>query len=147
MALKVLKGVWFLSMIAALGVLLYVYASLPQRVVIQDEIDGTLSVSNETVFYMTMLLMAVTNVLVYVVSRLLSHDMPLRTWFYGLITTLNIFFIVGLNYVALFNTQLRSEGLDNIAVVIYASIALMLLWALAWPVYLVVRRLSPKQLA
>jgi hypothetical protein len=147
MALKVLKGVWFLSMIVALGVLLYVYASLPQRVIIQDEIEGPISVSNETVFYLTMLLMVVTNVLVFVVSRVLNRDVPLRTWFYGLITTLNLFFVVGLIYVSLFNTQLREEGLGQIAIVIYGSIALMVLWALAWPIYLLLRRLSPKQLA
>lgn len=147
MALKGLKGVWFLSMVAALAVLLYVYASLPQQVVIQDQIDGAVSVSNETVFYLTMLLMAITNVLVFVVSRVLSHDIPLRTWFYGLIATLNVFYIVGLNYLALFNMEINARAAEQMAILIYGSIALMLLWALAWPVYLVFRRISPKQLA
>jgi len=147
MALKGLKGVWFLSMVAALAVLLYIYASLPQQVVIQDQIDGAVSVSNETVFYLTMLLMAITNVLVFVVSRVLSHDIPLRTWFYGLIATLNVFYIVGLNYVALFNMEINTRAAEQMAILIYGSIALMLLWALAWPVYLIFRRLAPKQLA
>lgn len=147
MALKGLKGVWFLSMVAALAVLLYIYASLPQQVVIQDQIDGTVSVSNETVFYLTMLLMVITNVLVFIVSRVLSHDIPLRTWFYGLIATLNIFYIVGLNYVALFNMEISAKAAEQMSILIYGSIALMILWSLAWPIYLVFRRLSPKQLA
>ena len=43
MALKLLKGVWFLSMLAALATLLYVYAGLPQEVVVQEG-DGATSI-------------------------------------------------------------------------------------------------------
>jgi hypothetical protein len=144
MALKLLKGVWFLSMAVALGVLLYVYASLPQEVVIQDEPDGPVSVSNETVFYTAMVLMAIANVLVYVIGKVFKANIALRTWFHGLVTTLNVFFIVGLNFIALFNSNERYDY-QRISFIIYGSVALMLLWAFAWPVYLIFRRTNFKQ--
>ena len=139
MALKLLKGVWFLSMVVALGVLLYVYASLPQAVIIQEASEGPVSVSNETFFYTVMALMAITNVLVYVVGKVFKTNIALRTWFHGLVTTLNIFFIVGLNFIALFNSNERYDY-QRLSFVIYGSVALMVLCACVWPVYLLFRR-------
>lgn len=139
MALKLLKGVWFLSMVVALGVLLYVYASLPQQVIVQEAAEGPVSVSNEAVFYIAMALMAIANVLVYVVGKVFKTNIALRTWFYGQVTTLNIFFIVGLNFLALFNSNERYDY-QRLSFIIYGSVALMVLWACVWPVYLLFRQ-------
>lgn len=143
MALKLIKGVWFLSMMAALATLLYVYAGLPQEVVVQEGAGAKVSVSNEGFFYVVMILMAIVNVLVYVVAKFFKKDEDLRTWFYGLITTLNIFFIIGLNFISLYNS---AEKFDyaRIDFIIYGSLVLIALWALAWPVYGFFKRINFK---
>lgn len=145
MALKLLKGVWFLSMVASLAVLLYVYASLPQEVVIQDEGNAQVAVSNEVIFYFVMILMAITNALVYVFAKMFKDRMALRTWFYGLITTLNIFFVVALNFIALFNSAEKFDY-QRISFIIYGSVALMILWVCTWPVYLLFKGSNSKQM-
>src|SRR4051812_2903329 len=47
MVLKIFKAVWFLSVLAVLANLLYVYAGLPEQVLIQDESTGRLLVNRE----------------------------------------------------------------------------------------------------
>ncbi len=143
MALKLLKAVWFLSMVAALGALLYVYASLPQDVIVQDEENSNVSVSNEVFFYVAMVLIAIMNVTVYIIAKVFKRQEDLRIWFYGLITTLNIFIIIGLNFIALYNSSERFDY-DRIAFIIYGSLGLILIWAVSWPVYLVFKRINSK---
>jgi hypothetical protein len=145
MALKLLKAVWFLSMMVALGALLYVYAGLPQLVVVQDEGGTRVAISNEAFFYLVMMCMAVTNVLVFIMAKVFSRNHDLRTWFYGLITSLNIFFIVGVNFISVYNSAERFDY-DRIAFVIYGSVLIMVIWALAWPVYLIFKHSTSKSL-
>jgi hypothetical protein len=145
MALKLLKALWFLSMVVALLALLYVYAGLPQQVVVQDE-DGTrVAISNEAFFYVVMTFVAITNVLVFVVGKVFHSSHELRTWFYGLITSLNIFFIVGMNVISVYNSS-EKFNYDRVAFVIYGSIVVMVLWAVAWPVYRLFKRPHVKTL-
>jgi len=143
MALKLLKAIWFLSMVAVLGALLYVYASLPQEVVVQDAPDARVSVTNEVFFYVAMTLIATINVMVYVIAKVFKSNTELRTWFYGLITTLNIFFIIGMNFISLYNSAEKFDY-DRLAFIIYGSLGLMVLCAVAWPVYLVFKRTNIK---
>ena len=145
MALKLVKAIWFLSMIAALGALLFVYAGLPEEVVVQDDIDARTSINKEAFFYLAMAFIALTNLSVYVISKVFKRSEDLRTWFHGLITTLNIFFIIGMNYISLYNSEERFDY-NRIAFIIYGSIALILLWTMSWPVYLIFKRLSVKSL-
>ena len=145
MALKLLKAIWFLSMVGALGALLYVYASLPQDVVVQDAGEAKVSISNEIFFYVMMILMAVTNVMVYIIAKVFKGNEDLRTWFYGLITTLNIFFVIGLNFISLYNSSERFDY-NRIAFVIYGSLALIVLWAVSWPLYIIFKGKNYKSL-
>ena len=143
MVLKLLKAVWFLSMLATLGALLYVYASLPQEVLIQDDTDAKVAISNELFFYIGMVLIAVSNAMVYVIAKVFKTNEELRTWFYGLIITLNIFFIIGMNFISLYNSAEKFDY-DRLAFIIYGSLGLMVLCAVAWPVYLVFKRTNIK---
>ena len=145
MALKLVKAIWFLSMIAALGALLFVYAGLPEEVVVQDDIDARTSINKEAFFYLAMAFIALTNLSVYVISKVFKRSEDLRTWFHGLITTLNIFFIIGMNYISLYNSEERFDY-NRMAFIIYGSIALILLWTMSWPVYLIFKRSSVKSL-
>lgn len=145
MALKLLKGIWFLSMMVALGALLYVYAGLPQEVIVQEQEGAKVSVSNEIFFYTVMLFMAVTNVMVYIIGKVFHHNEDFRAWFYGLIMTLNIFFVIALNIISVYNSNERFDY-SRIAFVIYGSLGLIILWAFGWPLYLLLKRLNFKSL-
>ena len=145
MVLKLLKAIWFLSMLVTLGALLFVYASLPQEVLVQDDTEARVAISNELFFYLAMLLIAVSNALVFVMAKVFKTNEELRAWFFGLIITLNIFFIIGMNFISLYNSEEKYDY-DRIAVIIYGSLALIILWAVAWPVYVIFKRSNLKSL-
>ena len=143
MALKLLKAIWFLSMLATLVALLYVYAGLPHEVLIQDDTEARVTISNELFFYLAMMLIAISNAMVYVIAKVFKRDEDLRIWFYGLVIALNIFFIIGMNFISLYNSEEKFDY-DRIAVIIYGSLGLIILWAGAWPVYAIYKRLKFK---
>jgi hypothetical protein len=145
MVLKLLKAMWFLSMLATLGALLYVYASLPQEVLVQDDTDARVAISNEVFFYLAMIFIALSNAMVYVMAKVFKTNEDLRSWFYGLVVALNIFFIIGMNFISLYNSEEKFDY-DRIAVIIYGSIGLIVLWAVAWPVYAIFKRSNLKLL-
>lgn len=145
MGLKLFKAVWFFSLLAVLGFFMYVYASLPENVILVES-ENTMSISREVLFYGMLLLLALVNVLVFVFSKLYAKGDPdFLSWFYGLIITLNFFFIIALSYTSLYNS---SEKFDysRIGWVIYGSVGLMIVWALGWPIYSVLRKNLNKQI-
>jgi hypothetical protein len=145
MVLKLLKAMWFLSMLATLGALLYVYASLPQEVLVQDDTDARVAISNEVFFYLAMIFIALSNAMVYVMAKVFKTNEDLRSWFYGLVVALNIFFIIGMNVISLYNSEEKFDY-DRIALIIYGSLGLIVLWAAAWPVYAIFKRSNLKLL-
>lgn len=145
MTLKLLKGGWFLSMVIALCALLYVYAGLPQEVIVQNEGGAIVSVSNEAFFYIVMLFMAITNAMVYIISKVFYKKEDFRAWFYGLIMSLNFFFVIALNFISVYNSNERFDY-SRIAFIIYGSVGLIIAWAFSWPVYLLFKRINSKSL-
>lgn len=143
MMLKVFKSIWFLSLLAVLAVLLYVYASLPEQVMIQEEATGIVYLSREAFFYAVTGLVALVNVLVYIIAKMFRKQETFRAWFHGLIVTLNIFFIIGLSFINVFNSNERFDY-GRIGFVIYGSVALIIAWAAAWPFYSLYRKISTK---
>ena len=145
MILKIFRVVWFFSILSVLGFFLYTYAALPDPIVVVDG-EEQLSISKETWFYVILLLVAVFNMFVFVFRSInkTAEGEKLTTWFYGLVICLNLFFIVAVSYVSLFNGGERFEY-QRIGFIIYGSIILMVVWALSWPVYLAGRRMFPKK--
>jgi len=133
-----------LSVLAVLAVLLFVYASLPEQVIVQDDANGMVRVSREVLFYVVLLLLTVINVLVYVMRKLFPADLTLRAWFHGLIITLNIFFITALFLVNVYNSN-ENFRYERIGFVIYGSVILIAGWAVSWPVVKLLSRNSSKQ--
>lgn len=129
-------------MLAVLGNLMYVYAGLPEEVSLTG--DGTLLIGREPLFYTAMALIALANVMVYLFSKKLAPREDFRSWLHGLVITLNIFFIIGLSFIGLYNSAEKFD-FERIGFIIYSSVWLVALWALGWPVYLVVRKLLAKQ--
>jgi hypothetical protein len=143
MVLKVFKAVWFLSVLIVLTDLLYVYASLGEVVTVQETGQGRIDLDRNTFFYIVMVILALSNALVYT-GKLFRYQEDFRTWFYGLIISLNIFFVVAMSLVALYNS---SEHFDytRIGFVIYGSVVLVIGWAMSWPVYKIFKGTSAKQ--
>jgi len=79
MILKVFRGVWFLSLLAAMANLMYVYAGLPEQVVVQEEGISTTAISKETAFYVWLAVLGFVNVLVYVFNKNLVPSEEFRT--------------------------------------------------------------------
>ncbi|MFY8035564.1 MAG: hypothetical protein ACOVMQ_00280 [Cyclobacteriaceae bacterium] len=144
MSLKVFKAIWFLSLLIFLGVFMYNYAGLPEVVNLEDSIDSPLSLSREALFYSVLAVAAILNVFVFIISKLYSSNPDFRGWFYGLITSLNIFLIIGVNFITLFNSAEKFDY-SRIGNIIYGSLMLVVLWVLAWPIYLLIKKISAKQ--
>jgi hypothetical protein len=144
MVLKIFKGIWFLSVLVVLANLLYVYASLPESVVIQEESNGAILANREFLFYVLTLLLMIVNVMVYIIAKMFPENEDFRSWFHGLIITMNIFFVFAMNLVQVYNS---SENFDysRIGFIIYGSVILVVLWAVSWPLYVIYRKIFAKQ--
>lgn len=144
MALKIIKGVWFLSLMAFLGAFMYIYASLPGNVFLLEGASA-IEVSRDIIFYCFLAIVGIANMLVFVVSRLYPPDQNrFKTWFYGLVITLNLFFIVAIAFINLYNSTEKFDY-SNIGYIIYGSISLVAIWLASWPVYTIFRKNISKQ--
>ena len=112
MILKILKGVWFFSLVGLFVVFFYVYAGMPRsgsllrirRIIYPSCAMASLHFHFALRFYQLPL--------VFVVNKLLSHgDQRFSAWFYGLIVTFNFFFIV----IARFFTCIQMEATGMIS--------------------------------
>jgi hypothetical protein len=144
MVVKIAKAVWFVSLLGALAALLLIYASLPEQVVVLQEQAKLVSLPRDTVFYSALVLMTIANVLVFVAAKTYPKNNAFRTWFYIFMVTLNIFFIVALNLLNVFNGS-EHFNYKSVDFMIYGSVILVALWAVSWPFYFVYRKISHKQ--
>jgi hypothetical protein len=97
---------------------------------------GTASqrISPDTFFYIGVGFLALINVLVFVVAKIVAKRTEFRTWFYGLIITFNIFCIVSMGFIALYNSA-ETYNFQRLQPIIYGSVILFLAWTIGWPVY------------
>ena len=143
MILKIFKAVWFLSLLVWLLVFFYVYASLPENVLIREE-GNRLLISREALFYIFLTAIAVFTGLAFTMNRLFGDQEDFLTWFYGLIICLHFFFVIVLNFINLINS---GENFDygRIGYVIYGSLGLLAFWAAGWPIYSIFRKFLSKE--
>lgn len=135
---------WFLSLMGSMAIFFYIYASLPERVILGDEI-GAASLSRDVVFYLGLCVAALVNVLVFVITKLYStSNDPFSTWFFGQIILLNFFFCTVFGFIYLLNSGEKFEY-ERLGVVIYGSIVLVVLWAIGWPIFTFSRKYVTQQ--
>ncbi len=128
---------------AWLALFLYVYASLPEEVLIR-ETENKVFLSREAVFYLFLAAIVLVNGLVFIVSRLFTDRENFLSWFCGLIICFNFFFVIVLNFINLVNSG-EKFNYDRIGYVIYGSVGLFVLWAVVWPVYSLFRKFLSKE--
>ncbi len=139
MILKIFKAVWFLSLLVTLAVFMYVYASLPEQVRISVGASDLL-LSREAVFYLVLVVTALFNMMVFVFARLYAKGADtFLTWFFGLIISLNLFFVILLGFINLYNSNERFDY-ERLGALIYGSLGLVVLWTASWPVIVMVRK-------
>src|SRR5882757_2098862 len=144
MALKILKVIWVFSFLGIMASFMYVYAGLPEKVVVSEN-PQTVTLSRETLFYIALSVIAIANALVFWVTRIFSEkESDFKAWFYGLIACANLFFVIGLSFISLYNSNEKYD-FARLGVIIYGSVGLLLVWATSWPVYRVVQKFLTKQ--
>jgi hypothetical protein len=147
MVLKIFKGVWFFFLLATLGIFLYVYAALPENISFLKTGPAVpaLFITRNGLFYSTLALLAMLNALVFLVSKVFGRRNEYFTaWVYGLVTLFNLFLIVALEFVSVYNSQERFNY-ESIGYIIYGSVALVVIWSALWPLYRLFQRFSDKQ--
>ena len=143
MIAKIFKGVWFLSLLVTVGLFLYLYASLPEDVLLRDG-DSASAISRDTLFYSALILLALTNASVLVVPRLIGHQLHFDVWISGLVASLNLFMTVALQFVGLINSQEKYDY-QPLGVVIYGTLGLFIVWLLWWPTFTLFKGFFRKQ--
>jgi hypothetical protein len=139
--LRIFRSIWFLSLMSVTVALLYGYASMQEEVVVREEVASSIRISRDTFFYIVLAFLSIINVLVFIIARIMVRSEDFKSWFYGLVITFNIFFIVAIGFVSLYNSG-ESYNYTRLEPIIYASIALFVAWSVAWPVYLGYKRAS-----
>ena len=143
MIVKIFKVVWLLSLMATLAVFLYVYASLPEELLVTGG-EQAISLTRNGLFYTTLLILTLFNALVLTFSRLYRQTNELFVaWFYGLVAFLHLFLIVALQFFSLYNSQ-ENFDYSRLGVIIYTSISLVVIWFLMWPIYFAYTRIFSK---
>ena len=144
MVLKIFKAIWFLSVLALFARLLFAYAGWQDELVIQEDAGERLLIGKEALFYALTITIVLINVVVYIFGRLFMNQEQLRTWIHLLITSINIFFIVAISLIGVYNSYEKFDY-QSINFIVYGSIGLIVLVALAWPVYTFFQKFFIKQ--
>lgn len=139
--LRIFRSVWFLSLLAVMAALLYGYASMREEIIVREAVEGSIRISRETFFYMVLALLTIINVLVFIIARIMVRSEDFKSWFYGLVITFNIFFIVGIGFISLYNSG-ETYDYSRLQPVMYGSVGLLVVWSFAWPVYVSFKRLA-----
>lgn len=143
MAVKVFKAVWFLSLLTVLAVLLYVYASLPEELQVTEG-EFPFTITRNGLFYTFLTLLAVLNMMIFVFSRINKGGGGFfASWIFGLVTFLHLFMIVVLQFFNLYNSQEKFDY-SKIGFIIYGSLAVLVIWFVAGPVYYLFSRIFSK---
>lgn len=142
MVLKIFKGVWFFSILAVLVMFFYVYAGLGEVVMLWDN-PPAISISKNGLFYLATSLLAIVNVMVYLVRQLSDNRTGFTSWFYGMVASVNIFFIAVLGFIHVFNGGERYDY-SRMAPAIYGSLILVSAWIISWPIIRVYQKILSK---
>lgn len=142
MTVKIFKGVWFFSMLGLLAMFFYVYAGLPETVMLWD-FPEQVTLSRNALFYSLILAIALLNATVYLVRQVADKESGFTAWFYGMIASVNIFFIAVIGFVHVFNGGERYDY-SRMSPAIYGSLILICAWLISWPVIKISQKISAK---
>lgn len=140
MLVRITGFAWFVSLLAVLATLLYVYAMLPESVLVFEEGIDQVRFSREGVFYLVIGIAGVFNAFNFVMRNLYKDDNGFRAWFYFLTISLNLFVILAVCIIGIINSNERYE-FTRLGTGLYISMGLFAVIAITWPVYALFRRM------
>lgn len=133
---NIIKGFWFVTFILAFGILLYVFASLPEQVLYTE--NNT--IDNNTFFYIALAIIAFVNFPLYALSRNFKKNQPLAQaifgWIFSLATILNGFLFIALQYINLFNSS-EKVNYSYYGYFLYICLAMLVGCIIALPILFV----------
>jgi hypothetical protein len=107
-------------------------------------VNDEIALSKETLCYSVLALLALVNTMMFIVNKIFpDKDEHFKSWFTGLISCANLFFIVGLALIWVFNAE-EKYNYESVGFIVYGSLFLLAGWAIAWPVYRITEKFSPK---
>lgn len=129
--LKIVRIIWFFSVVAALAGLLYNYAGLPDPV---DIFTEPREIPREVFFYFFTLLLLLINVMVFIVGFFYRSAIAIRIWTHTLVISMNCFLIALFFLVGLINSS-ENFNYSYIGWILYGSLSLVIVAAISLPVY------------
>lgn len=135
MVLKVVKAVWFISLLVAAAFLLYVYAGLPEAV----DLGNRLQVDRSVFFYAALAGVGALNALGFAARTLFASQPPIQTWYFGMLIFFHLFLMVALAFVNLTNS-LEKFDYARMGFLINGSLAVLLVWVVGYPLYQFLRK-------
>jgi hypothetical protein len=142
MILRIFKAVWFISLLVVLASLLWVYAGLPEQVIVQEDVSGRVEANREFLFYVLTFLIVFVNALVYGFKKLKSEEF--RAWFHGVVVSINLFLVLAMNFIQTYNSG-ENFKFSEIGFILYGSVGLIVAWSISWPIYSLFRKSLAKQ--
>ncbi len=133
---RVIKGFWFVTLMLVFGILMYVFASLPETVYY----SATSSLDRDTFFYIALAIIVFANFPLYTISRKFKNEEALSQalygWIYTLATILNGFLFIVLQYINLFNSS-EKVNYTYYLYFLYICLAFLIACIIALPVIFV----------
>jgi len=129
---RMIKFLWFVTLLAGLGALLYTYAAAAEEMKF-----GTYSFSREFYFYAALFVLVLFNFTFYAITRNLRYQderlkNALINWQLSFAAVLNLFFISSVFFIMMVNSG-ENIDYDYFGYLIYICLALIGLWILMLP--------------
>jgi len=138
---RILKAVWFFSLLVLFALFLYVYASLPEAMTLAG---SAAEISREVFFYGSLVLVVLVNASVYLVARLNGpHSVFFLSWYYGCLAWFNVLLAIIFGLISLFNSQERFD-MPRLPLIVYSVIAVLGAWVVGGLIYLLKQKLLLK---
>ncbi|MEQ8925254.1 MAG: hypothetical protein RLO81_05535 [Fulvivirga sp.] len=142
---RLIKALWFTTLLAVSAFLLFVYAGFreDQLIFINNTFEG---LDRETFFFLALTLITVSNFTFYILSwRLRKQDNKMtefiKGWLMGMAAALNFFLIVVLSFLQIFNGG-ENFNYQSIGYLIFVSLGAVIISVLSLPVFLVKEKIS-----
>lgn len=150
--ISIVKAVRVISSLAFLGVLLYVYAYLPDPVKLPVDLGGIreLLVNKGNLFYIMVGIFAIVSTTSFFVVRLINtlpgseirFKKNLTNWSLSFLVVINIFLILSLVIIGIINNTERA-GIGHYATLAYVGPVLLVIW-LFLLIFVVAKRLMAR---
>ncbi|HNP16801.1 MAG TPA: hypothetical protein PKL31_00095 [Fulvivirga sp.] len=136
---KLIKAFWFVTLLITMAVLLYTYASFAEAQIVNIQ-DNVGNISRESFFYLSLVIITLSNFTLYIVARKLKdRENKIAEFVYGWLMSfavvLNFFFMISMSFVQVNNSG-EMYDFTYLGYLIFIALGFIVLWVLALPIFL-----------